>query len=200
MKRRKMLKQLGFASAAVVATPAVLSLLNSCTTEPKIWQPQFLNLEGGQVLQKLVDVFLPKTELPSASELNIPEFIDRYLNEVYETEEQTAFNEAYAKVLLQLKTDSQKELADLVEKDYHAFLDQHLKTKDEIDTERENNPDFEGLTTSECLDSLKWMCINTYINTEKIGEDVLAYDPVPGEYYCGDLDELTQGKRWSLMW
>jgi len=198
MKRRTVLKRLGIASAAVVVTPSLLGMLNSCTTEAKVWKPQFFSQEGGRIMQKLVDVFLPKTELPSASELNISEFIDRYLLEVYENEEQMAFKTAYAKVVKTLKEQAQKEVDDLEAKDLHLFLDNNLKVKDEIDTERQNNPNYKGLTTSECLDSIKWMCINAYINTEKIGEEVLAYNPVPGAYYCDDLENLTEGKRWSL--
>ena len=38
-----------------------------------------------------------------------------------------------------------------------------------------------------------------YKSSEYIGEEVLAYLPVPGEYIaCGDLDELSGGKAWSL--
>ena len=48
------------------------------------------------------------------------------------------------------------------------------------------------------LNSLKNITIMAYVTTEEIGERVLAYDPVPGAYYCGDLQELTGGKSWSL--
>lgn len=198
MKRRAVLKRLGLASAAIVATPSVLSLLNSCTTERELWEPQFLSQEGGKLLQKMADVFLPKTDLPSASELNIPEFIDKYLKDVYETEEQVLFKSAYEKVVIKLKNHSQKKVDNLEDKDIQSFLDKHLKVKDEVDNERQNHPNFKGLTTSECLDTLKWMCVDSYITREKIGEEVLAYDPVPGAYYCDDLEDLTKGKRWSL--
>jgi hypothetical protein len=39
----------------------------------------------------------------------------------------------------------------------------------------------------------------SYKTSEYVGEEVLAYLPVPGEYIgCGDLDELTGGKAWSI--
>lgn len=198
MKRRAVLKRLGLASAAIVATPTVISLLHSCSTEPKLWAPQFLSIEEGQALRKMVDVFLPKSDTPSGTEVNIPEFIDRYISEVYDTEDQLAFKDAYAKMLVKLKNISQKQVDDLEDKDIQNFLDTHLKVKGEIDTERQDNPNYEGLTTSECLNAIRGLCIGIYLRTEKIGEEVLAYDPVPGAYYCGDLEELTQGKRWSL--
>uniref|UniRef100_UPI003F5CC5C5 gluconate 2-dehydrogenase subunit 3 family protein n=1 Tax=Flagellimonas lutimaris TaxID=475082 RepID=UPI003F5CC5C5 len=38
-----------------------------------------------------------------------------------------------------------------------------------------------------------------YKNSEYVGEEVLAYLPIPGEYVpCGDLQTLTGGKAWSL--
>lgn len=198
MNRREVLKRIGIASAAVVATPTVLSILNSCTTEPQLWTPKFLSIPQGQFLTKIVNVFLPKTDLPSATELNVPEFIDRYINEVFKIKDQQRFKLAFDKVLLKFEDESKKEINKIDAKDIQLFLDQHLKVKGETDTERENNPDFKGLTTSECLDVLKNFSILAYLTTEKIGEEVLAYDPIPGTYYCGNLQELTQGKSWSL--
>jgi hypothetical protein len=199
MKRRDALKRLGLASGVIVATPAVLSLLNSCTSAPKVWTPKFLTVSQGKILQSLVDVFLPETpELPSAKEVNVSEFIDAYMAKVYDDEEQEEFKLAFEKTINDLKSFSKKELKDIKKEDLKVFLDEYLKAKGEIDTERESNPNFKGMTTSECLNSLKWLTINAYLNSEKVGEEVLAYDPVPGAYYCGDLEELTEGKRWSL--
>jgi predicted XRE-type DNA-binding protein len=199
MKRRDALKRLGLASGAIVATPAVLSMLNSCTSAPEVWTPQFLTVPQGKILKGLVDVFLPETpELPSAKALNVPEFIDQYIAEVYDDKDQKRFTEAFEITMSELKSFTKKELKDVEKEDLKVFLDEYLKVKGEVDTDRENYPDFDGMTTSECLDSLKWMTVNAYLNSERIGEEVLAYDPVPGAYYCGDLNELTEGKRWSL--
>jgi len=38
-----------------------------------------------------------------------------------------------------------------------------------------------------------------YKTTEEIGENVLAYDPIPGvQLGCVSLKEATGGKAWSL--
>ncbi len=39
--------------------------------------------------------------------------------------------------------------------------------------------------------------INGYFSSEIIGEEFLAYDPVPGEY-IGDLPDEDVDKAWSL--
>jgi len=42
------------------------------------------------------------------------------------------------------------------------------------------------------------MTIYAYKHSEEVGENILAYDPIPTAYYCGDLQELTRGKSYSL--
>jgi len=47
--------------------------------------------------------------------------------------------------------------------------------------------------------NLRGLTIWGYKASEYVGEEVLAYLPVPGEYIaCGDVQELTGGKAWSL--
>ena len=42
------------------------------------------------------------------------------------------------------------------------------------------------------------MVIDAYKSSEYVGENVLAYLPVPGEYIaCDDLDTLTGGVAWA---
>jgi hypothetical protein len=49
------------------------------------------------------------------------------------------------------------------------------------------------------MSSLRGLTIWGFKTSEFIGEEVLAYLPVPGEYIgCGDLQELTGGKAWSI--
>lgn len=199
MKRRVALKQIAFATGFVVATPTVLSLLNSCSTPVDQWTPMILSPEEGRLLTKLVDVFLPKTDnLPSATELNVPEFIDRYVNEIYSKKDSQKFKEAYTEMNERLLEHAEVEFNQLEELQIKNFLNEFLKVKGEEDEERLENPDFNGMTTSEILNSLKSLSIKAYITTEKIGEEILAYDPIPGAYYCADLNELTGGKSWSL--
>lgn len=49
------------------------------------------------------------------------------------------------------------------------------------------------------LKSLRTRAIEAFKVNQLIGEKFLAYDPIPGaQAGCVDLDELTQGKAWSL--
>jgi hypothetical protein len=198
MKRREVLKNLGLATGFFVATPTIVSLLQSCTSDVKTWIPEFLSPDQGVILTNLADIILPKTDLPSATELNVPQFIDKYFNEVLDDESQLQVKTAFSNIVSILKPSIEDSIDKVTQEDYKALLDNHMLVKDEIDEERETNPESLEMTKSEFLNNLKWMTINGYVTTEQIGETVLKYDPVPGAYYCGDLQELTGGKSWSL--
>ncbi|WP_034043008.1 gluconate 2-dehydrogenase subunit 3 family protein [Wocania ichthyoenteri] len=199
MKRRDVLKQMGFATGYLVATPTIISLLQSCTSDVKTWIPEFLSHEHGIVLTNIVDIMLPKTDLPSATEMNVPQFIDKYIDEVLDEKKQGKVLTGFDNIIAILKNEGNEESVDKVSKDnYKSLLDKHLLVKGDIDKEREANLESLAMTKSEFLNSLKSLCITAYLTTEEIGEHVLKYDPIPTAYYCGNLQELTGGKSWSL--
>lgn len=199
MKRRDALKSLGLATGFVLATPTIASILQSCTSDVETWTPDFLTQDQGVVLKNIVDIILPKTEgLPSATEVNIPEFIDKYLDKVLLTEDQDKVKNAFDKIVSILKPNPEDKMETVKTEDYITLLDKNMLIKGEIDSERESNPESLELTKSEFLNALKMLTISSYVTTEQIGENVLKYDPIPSQYYCGDLQELTEGKSWSL--
>ena len=199
MKRREALKNIGLTTGFFVATPTIISLLQSCTSDIKTWTPEFLTTEQGAVLNKLTDIILPKTEgLPSATELNVPQFIDKYCKEVLDDVDQTKVKTAFSTIISLLKPNPEDNIDKVTEANYKTLLDDYMLVKGEIDVERKDNPESLEYTKSEFLNSLKWMTITAYLTTEQIGETVLKYDPVPSAYYCGDMQELTGGKAWSL--
>ncbi len=199
MNRRDALKNIGFAAGFAIATPTIFSLLQSCTAEAKTWTPIFVTEEQKIVLTRITDIILPKTEaLPSASEINIPQFLDKFMAEVLDAEEKAKTTETFNRIIGLLKPNTETIITDLTDEDYKALLDKYMRIKDEIDEDREVDPTAEIITNSEFLNQVKWLTINAYKNSEEIGENVLIYDPIPGAYYCGDLQELTGGKSYSL--
>lgn len=190
MDRRKALKNIGLTTGFVVATPSLLSLLQSCKSDAATWVPEYLTADEGAVVKSLVDIFLPKTDTPSASDVNVPQFIDVYMKDVPSTEEQQEMRGKFDKLIAKLKADYGENLGKVTEENYKAVLDTYLakgeKTGDDKDI-------------AEIIGNLKWMSINAYRNSELVGETILAYDPVPGAYIgCAPLQELTGGKSWSL--
>ncbi|MBZ9626584.1 gluconate 2-dehydrogenase subunit 3 family protein [Psychroflexus sp. CAK1W] len=199
MKRREALKNIGFATGFLVVTPTIISILQSCDSDIKNWKPIFFTVEQGVVLTRLADVILPKTtKLPSATDLNVPQFIDRYANEVLDNESQNNMKIAFDKIIYILKANEEISINDITDNEYKALLDKHLVLSDGINPEKDENPSLTTSSKSEFLNYIKWMCITAYLTTEEIGENVLVYDPIPTKYYTGDLQELTGGISYSL--
>ena len=200
MNRREALRNIGLGTGVVVLSSPLLTMLQSCTTEKEVWTPNFLSVDEGLFLTRVVDIILPKTEgLPSATEVNVPQFIDTYWNDVLMEEEQQKQKKAVAKMVADVKTTYNEDLEKVTDDQYKEVLDKYILNRSDVDPQRDANPnDSDFVTDYEFLGGLKWMTINAYRGSQKIGEEVLNYDPIPAQYYCGDLQELTGGRANSL--
>ena len=216
MDRRIALKNMGLALGYTVATPTIISLMQSCAqdTTPQ-WTPVFFSPEEGAVLMHLVDIILPKTDTPSATEVNVHKFIDKYMDEVSPENEQDFMKMGMGRFVEKALADSGKDsAADLDAADLEPLLAASLKKREP----EEEKAIFESLMSyNEALANgepaeldenvaryafstqLRDGVISAYKNSEYVGEEVLAYLQIPGGYIgCGDLDELSGGRAWSL--
>lgn len=217
MERRSALKNMGLAFGYAVATPTLLGLLQSCKDKPAYaeWVPSFLDKEKGYALAQTLDVILPKTDTPSATEMNVHVFIDAFLDEVMPLEQRDfvvmRMNKFYDKVL----ADSGKEtLMDIEPADIEPVLQTYLRKRSDEEEESHSeaiNSYMEaimqgGEATLEddishfsFANDLRDMGTWAYKSSEYVGEEVLAYLPIPAEYIaCEDVNTLTGGKAWSL--
>ncbi len=216
MERRSALKNMGMAFGYAVATPTLLSLLQGCKDRPAYaeWAPSFLGREQGQALATTLDVILPRTDTPSATEVNVHAFIDSYLDEVMPLDQRDFVMMKMEKFYDRALEGSGKEnLAELGAEDIEPVLATYLRKRTDEEEQAHNEAVMDYMQAimqggeatlddevarytfaNELRDLATW----AYKSSEKVGEEVLAYLPVPGEYIpCGDLDTLTGGKAWS---
>ena len=215
MDRRKALKNMGLSLGYVVATPTLIGIVQSCNTEKVLeWTPDFFTKEEGAVLAHLVDIILPKTDTPSATEVKVDVFIDRFSDQVMQKKQQDFLKMSMGKFIEKAIADSGKETAvELVPEELEAVLGYALVISKEeqksYDKALENYMGALDEGTEVRLDdnvalnafakNLRGMTIWGYKTSEYVGKEVLAYLPVPGEYVsCGSTEELTGGKAWSL--
>lgn len=72
MERRKALQDIGVSLGYKVAAPTFLGIVQNCRNKPEIvWTPEFFTIGEGAVITKLVDLILPGTDIPSASEVQV---------------------------------------------------------------------------------------------------------------------------------
>lgn len=216
MERRAALKNMGMVFGYAAATPALLSIVQSCQSKKVLdWSPTFFSKEQGNIVHSLIDILLPKTDTPSASEVNVHLFIDQFANEVLPEEHQGLMKLTMESFTNKVLASSGKEsLADLDDEDLEPVFASYLKKRTPEQEEQHGeimDAYIEAMTNGEAAeldeevacyafaDNLRNTTIWAYKTSEYIGEEVLAYLPIPGEYIgCGDLNELTQGRAWSL--
>lgn len=215
MDRRVALKNMGLALGYTVAAPTLISIMQSCKNETVLeWTPDFFTKEQGAVLTKLVDIILPKTDTPSASEVQVHLFIDKFANEVMDKKQQDFIKLGMDSFINKALADSGTDNAgDLSAEDLEPVLSAALKNTKEDEAKmfetitayqesvEEGVPEKldENISRFAFSNNLRGMTIWGYKTSEYVGEKVLVYLPVPGEYVaCGDLNELTGGKSWSL--
>lgn len=216
MERRIALKNMGMALGLTVATPTLISLLQSCQGEPEMsWIPIFFTPEQGAVLTQLVDIIIPKTDTPSASEVQVHVFLDRYVQEVSsKADQQLMIAGLNALITLALSSSGKDKAINLTSEDLEAVLAPALAQQSPEDSTRlseavtEFNLSIESNSEASIVDELSstWFAQNlrgsviwAFKTSEYIGEQVLAYLPIPGGYIpCGDVNELTGGRAWSL--
>ena len=112
-----------------------------------------------------------------------------------------------------LQDSGKKEIADLTPEDLEPVLASALKIskEDQAKNFKVINSYTESVKAGKTAsledeasrfafaNNLRGLVILGYKSSEFVGENVLPYLPVPGEFIaCGDLQELTGGKAWSL--
>ena len=199
MDRRSALKNIGISAGYIAVTPTLISVLQSCKNEYKInWIPEVLSLDEAKALDQIVDLIIPETDIPGAKALNITMFIDRYAGKVASAEDAAFFKSGAGFVLEELGVDDKKPVDDIKTEAYDALLAKYLKAPKE--KQQEYREQQEGAEVFNFLAAIRDISIYAYKNTEYVGENVLAYLPVPGEQIgCAPLETLTQGKAWASL-
>lgn len=203
MKRRDILKYTAYATGFAVTGSLASALLSGCKAEPPsttAYQPAFFTEAEYATIAEMSETMLPPTQTPGAKELGVPEFIDLLLKDFTDSEDQERWRSGIRQFMANVEQEYGKAFNDLSAEEKLAYLNQvdaAAKTAGET-------VDQELLTVEEKNDRFpffllfKSAAIAGYFSSEKIGTEVLAYDPVPGQYAgCIPLEE-NGGVSWSL--
>lgn len=198
MNRRDALKNTALLVGGVLAGPSLLSLLQSCTKVNRLsWQPLFLNNDQALFISAFVDTLLPATETPGALDINADVFIDLFFEKNYDKDAQQQVRNEIDQLNAEAENKYGKAFVNLNSEERKRYL---------IDRENESGKFRKSVWGTPVGDqqeppgfykSLKSLALWAYFSSEKVGEEILVYDPVPGVYRgCIPLSDV--GNSWSL--
>lgn len=205
--RRQAIKKIALTSGAVISSATLLGALQGCSDTNKAisWKPSALTVNEASIVEITSDIIIPKGNSVSASDVKVSQFIDLLLSDVFEPAEQKKFQQGIVEFQRQfnakfssdfLSADGQKQqqfvlsLFDQDEKATAALM--ALVSKQEVPSQHHAT-----YVLYSFLITLRELVINSYFTSEYVGENLLAYDPIPGGYNgCMPLTQDT--KVWSV--
>lgn len=201
MDRRKVLKKIGYGSAAIVVSPQIINMLHSCKSNVNKHSPFFFTNDQYQFVSKIMELIIPKTDIPGAIELKLPEFLDNYIVVVMnQNDKETILRRTNNFIKLILNETKKNNSKEINSNDLNTQLKKYLLASDEQTESWEKDSKSQESEVYNYLIQIRSLTLNAFRLNEYIGEKVLAYDPIPGDRkVCLDLKKTTGGKRWSLL-
>lgn len=199
MNRREALQKLGLSFGVIIASPVLFNA--SCSKKSTTY---FFNELELQLLIEASDVIIPGTdELPKASDVGVAEYIDHYIADIVEDDEQKRLKLFMQQFLNAINPDKPVEY--WVEQSFSSEWETKEAWRNEIEAYEKAQLNGVEMAVSDdvaifaVLTNLHSLMIRAYRGSELVGEQILAYDPVPGQQIgCIDLDTATGGRIWSL--
>ena len=192
MDRRDVLKYTALLTGATVGAPLMSVILSGCNADSAIEEEAgklaFFSQEEFQLLTKLSDLILPKTDSPSASAAGVPRMIDQMVGTAYRPEENADFRKRFDTLAKYLAGASE-------EGDFGGMED---KAQFQLLLNLNNSEGEEAEEARKAFLDLKQQVVAYYLSTKEIATKYLNFLPVPGAYEaCISLEEAG-GKAWAL--
>lgn len=187
MKRREIIKYTSLATGAALGLPLMSALMTGCKTDEIVEAASDLKLFSQiemNSLKQVIDIILPKTDSPSASEVGVHTMIDHMLGYVLPAEQRENFKPQFDSLIGHLQSGG---FFDATDEEKLSSLSEISKSKGGVSDDIQ-----QGLL------QLKQQTIAYYLSSEKVAENFLNYLPVPGNWEpCLSLEEAG-GKKWAI--
>ncbi len=192
MKRREAIKKAAWMSGIALSAPSMVAALQGCSADRSLdWEPAFFTNDEAVLVADLAETILPRTEgSPGAKDIMVDRFIDDMLANYTGEEMGNEMREGLKSFQDACQEANGNAFSDLDPDARLAYLNEVNRMAISGD---EGNPFPQFL-------GLKQAVFTGYFTSEEVGENVLAYDPIPGGWEpCTDLESgPSGGKAWSL--
>lgn len=207
MDRREALKGLAMSLGYVVATPTLVGVLNSCQSTEQPWVTLYFDRLEKRIVPVLVDVILPAGDTPGGLDIDLPKFADMMVKEVWSKEKQESFRQGIQLFAKKLGIENNDEISDLKSEEiknlFRSLFEVEGNEKEQLlelikrDQKEVKEEELNTYLTYSSLMELRNLLLLGYFSSEKIGREVLTFDPIPGQYKaCMPVSEV--GNSYSI--
>lgn len=189
MDRREVIKLVSLSTGVVLSTSLIGSLVSGCVRDIKKqavnYQLVFFDENGFIQVQTIIDLIIPKSDSPSATEVGVDQIIDTIVGAIYSNAEKASYKSNFNALLDHLNLDG----------DFHRLnSEQKIRRLQKLSRSDDKN----SVNAKKAFLDLKQQSIAYYLTTETIAKNYLNYLPVPGKYEpCISLEDVGF-KVWAL--
>jgi gluconate 2-dehydrogenase gamma chain len=169
----------------VALTPSLLSGVLQAQTAASAGNaaPRFLSAGQFAITGAIAERILPKSDTPGARDVGVPAFLDLMYGQYMTAEEKIVFAAGLADIDSLSQTTAQRGFAQLSPAQQDAVL-----TKVAVAAQNQEKTFFH---------LIKELTLLGYFTSERIGKNVLHYDPIPGRYDgCIPLSDVGN-RSWT---
>jgi len=197
MKRRDAIKNTALLMGYAVSASAIAGLMSGCETDTKtpvnMWKSKSMSETQLNTLREAAERILPATEgIVGAKDVMVERFVDEMLDGAYKPAEIASFKQGLDDLEAAAQAAYNNTFAKLKPAEMDALITRIGEAAMAVkDQDNEVEPFFFAL---------KEITLLGFFTSEKVGEKVLNYLPIPGGY-DGDvpMSEIPNGGRaWSF--
>lgn len=196
MNRRQILQYTAWITGTAVSAPLAAALLSGCSKSDN--NGTAVTADGGSDLpvlhffspdqfgrvKHLADTILPRTDSPSASDVNVHTTVDSMLGLVFAESHQRTFKHNWLALERYLEQS--------------GFVQQGAEQQTERLRTLELSTDAASAEARQGLLDFKQQVIAYYLTTEEVGRNFLNYLPIPGSYEpCISVDDVNN-RAWAI--
>lgn len=181
MDRREAIKRTVLLTGAALSASTITAVLNGCQAEASTatgWAPKFFDAQQAAALSEIAETILPTTDTPGAKDVGVPAFIDQLAATCLPEEEQMSLRDSIEQIEVQAQSKYNKTFAALQPEEQLALLN----TIDAEARSVKTVTDDMGETAWSGFLKLKQLVLLGYFTSEKVGTEVTAFLPIPGQY------------------
>jgi len=195
MNRREALKRTFYLTGYTIAASTTAGVLAGCKADvAEGWVPALFDKEQLASIAHLAEAIIPKTDTPGAKDVKVERFIDSMVKEFYSEEERNKFM-AGLKSAKDFVIANGSKLISKLDAEGTKNLMEHLISNAKAEDEK-NGDDDEA--PAPFFKQLKNLSMLGYFTSEEVCNNVLVFDPIPGDYDGNYPLEKTGGRAWAI--
>lgn len=188
--RKEAIKRTGALAGGLVISPMIVGFLQGCSPSSLSGHGVLFSEDQRNALLIIMDILIPETDTPSASQAGVLNFIEVTLDRNSSEDSKQAFLNRFDHFLLEAERDLGKPFLEVPGEIQAQFL------REIHETAYGQGDKFEETDLPDFLNWIRYLCVTGYFTSKPGATQVLRYAAMPGPYRgCVPFEEV--GKTWA---